>query len=438
MRKLMLPLLALLCGFQLQAQIDPAPYDSIRRLVEGKYVIASDNMGFENYKEAIPALNWLLKHYPDLSTAVPKMAMRAFYEQSKITTDTDRKKVLLDSLLIAYDIKAEHFGLSMADKNRLAYRYYQFFRRDPEKLPKAYALYQELFTTPDKVSNGNLLPYLHFTREYHRHIQPVADQEITSHFYQVIEQVEARKEMGIDAKKLDRIVKGMDNLMLRMVKEFSEGCLLVDELAKEMDRDVRLRSAQRITGLSLEAQCGRTPGYEKALGILAELAPTPAVHKILASFAIDDQDYDKAILEYQSAIQLEGDPVKKGNNLLKLASIFSTLDRKVEARKAALDAASNNNLLEATAYSFVGNLYMSSFDDCKERVHQTTDRGVFMAAYDMFEKAKDIEGMNQAREQFPTVSQRHTEGYSEGESIEVGCWIQVKTKIRTRPSNRPD
>ena len=55
-----------------------------------------------------------------------------------------------------------------------------------------------------------------------------------------------------------------------------------------------------------------------------------------------------------------------------------------------------------------------------------------MAAYDLYKKAMDVDGMNAAKAQFPTRSQAFNEKYYDDETIDVGCWIQVKTKVKTR------
>jgi hypothetical protein len=108
---------------------------------------------------------------------------------------------------------------------------------------------------------------------------------------------------------------------------------------------------------------------------------------------------------------------------------------KAKAREAAFKAADLEQAEAAAAYSFVANLYMGSFEDCAEGYSQIDDRAIFMAAYDLFKKAGDTAGMQSAQEQFPTTSQAFTETYEEGAVLDVGCWINVKTKLRTRKSN---
>ena len=107
---------------------------------------------------------------------------------------------------------------------------------------------------------------------------------------------------------------------------------------------------------------------------------------------------------------------------------------KPAARAAALEAVKLNPLLDKEAWKFIGNIYMGSFNDCAKKQSQIDDRAVFMAAYDAYAKAGDNAGMAQASAQFPTVSDVFTENKKEGESVTLGCWIQVTTTIRSRPS----
>ncbi|NVJ48048.1 MAG: hypothetical protein HWE07_13010, partial [Cytophagia bacterium] len=89
----------------------------------------------------------------------------------------------------------------------------------------------------------------------------------------------------------------------------------------------------------------------------------------------------------------------------------------------------------STAYSFIGNLYLSSFDDCADRYDKVQDKAVYLVAYDMFALAKDAKGMEEAQLRFPTRTEAFDLNMDDGDEIDVGCWIQRKTKLRTIVSN---
>ena len=89
----------------------------------------------------------MLKNAPGFSASVQSWAIEAFEKVAENTQDKSKKQILLDSMIIAYKSKAEHFELTDLDKNKLAFRYFRYFLNDPEKLQEAYPLFKSIFET---------------------------------------------------------------------------------------------------------------------------------------------------------------------------------------------------------------------------------------------------------------------------------------------------
>ena len=162
--------------------------------------------------------------------------------------------------------------------------------------------------------------------------------------------------------------------------------------------------------------------------------PTAGVAKVLAQRAFGREDFDEATKWYEEAISLTEAPEGKGELQMDIAKLNLAKGDKPGARAAAMKAIEYHSLVDKEAYKFIGNLYMGSFNDCKQEKSQVQDRAVFMAAYDAFQKAGDSQGMRQAKAQFPTKSNVFEANMEEGQNISVGCWIQRGTKIRARAS----
>ena len=87
----------------------------------------------------------------------------------------------------------------------------------------------------------------------------------------------------------------------------------------------------------------------------------------------------------------------------------------------------------AEAYTFIGDLYMSTYKQCMQGDDIVQKRAVFLAAYDMYAKGGNASKMASAKAQFPTKEDVFSnDKYKVGQSISVGCWIGVTTTIRTR------
>jgi hypothetical protein len=84
------------------------------------------------------------------------------------------------------------------------------------------------------------------------------------------------------------------------------------------------------------------------------------------------------------------------------------------------------------AYTLIGNLYMSSSNDCRGGESRAKDYSIFIAAYNAYQRAGDSKGMGSARSRFPSKEELFTEGLSVGSSISTGCWIGETVTLATR------
>lgn len=85
------------------------------------------------------------------------------------------------------------------------------------------------------------------------------------------------------------------------------------------------------------------------------------------------------------------------------------------------------------AYNLIGNLYFSSFEECKGGESKVKDRAIFIVAYKMYEKAGNTEQMAASKEQFPSIEEIFSEGFNEKEKITVDCWINESAVLQRRP-----
>jgi tetratricopeptide (TPR) repeat protein len=184
----------------------------------------------------------------------------------------------------------------------------------------------------------------------------------------------------------------------------------------------------------LTQKCTDSPLALEAAIAINENEPNFAIAKFIGSKSAQDGDKEKATEYYNRAIDLTDDNTKKSEIYLSLARIQSSNGDKVSSRGSARRAlAFDPSYLDA--YKLIGDLYMTSFDDCKGGESKVVDRGIFIAAYDMYQKAGNRESMVAAKAQFPSIEEIFSENYEEGQMIKVDCWINQSVKIERRPSN---
>lgn len=409
-----------------------AQTDSIENIARDYHIRASDYMKYDDYEKAIPNINWLLKNVPLRSEAIQSWAIEA-YEQVAEQSEGTRKAVLLDSMLYAYKSKKQYFGLSDIDKNKLAFRYFKYFQNDTEKLKEAYPFFKELFSTPDLPINNNLIPYMAITEKYNSKVQPLDQSEIMDVYMLTSERV-ANEYFSGNNKRYESYSSFL-NASLRNIFNGEMPCSAIQRVSDGLTNPDSVLVAKKVLSENLNSGCGRTDGYTAALELLVRNEPSAGLYKILAQYAAVDKDYDQAIEYYEKAINLEGDAKKQADIHMDIASIHFINLNKPKSREHALKVIELDAEQSSTAYSFIGNLYLSSFDDCADRYDKVQDKAVYLVAYDMFALAKDAKGMEEAQLRFPTRTEAFDLNMDDGDQIDVGCWIQRKTKLRTIVSN---
>ena len=359
------------------------------------------------------------------------MAYKAYERAAGESDNQEEKAMLLDSMLIVYNLKEAQFGLTPLEKNNLALRYYKYFRKDPNRLAEGLQRYREVYQSPETVVNNNLASYMGLIRLYDQKVAPLSLFEIADAQEAIQQVIALRLKEGADATKMQRYSATTDKIFSEMVVGRLT-CDFVSKVATDMGTD--LQNAKRVMAWSLEAGCTKETYFTDALEVIAGIEPNAGITKILAQKAAAAERYAEAIDWYTQSLTLEEDDMKRAGIQMDMARVYALNGEKAPARSAAFKAIVLDAAQSAAANSFVANLYMSSFDDCAEQYNQVEDRAVFMAAYDLFKKAGDVAGMQAAQDQFPTRSEAHTANRVDGESIDVGCWINVKTTVKTRAS----
>ena len=107
---------------------------------------------------------------------------------------------------------------------------------------------------------------------------------------------------------------------------------------------------------------------------------------------------------------------------------------KVAAREYANKALSVDPSLK-DAYKLIGDLYFGSFQECAGKKDMVLDRALYIAAYGMYQRAGDRNGMTSAKAQFPSIGEIFDGEYEEGQVVKVNCWINTSVKLERRPSS---
>lgn len=416
---------------QLKLPTDPTLQAEAKR----RFAISVDAMASDKYREAAGALHWLMKNAPDLYDGLYINGYKAYEELAEAEKDEAKQNVLLDSMFLSFDLKEKYFELTDLEINNKAYRYYKYWKSNKAKMGDAIAAYEKAYMKPSEVINNNLVSYMDIVRRAKAYGVNIPSDKVFDVYTQVMEAIDMKEQQGEDADRLEKYRDAVNSLLTMTMGDELNCDFINNNLAPKLDQSPDVKVAKKVFGLLLNQQCSDSPYFLKAAEIIQANEPTEGIAKVIAQRAAVAEEYDKAVKYYNEGISMSQDPEKKADLLLDLTSVYIRMGNKPEARKTALQAAEIHQPSEKQALTLVANMYMNSWDDCSKKVSQIDDRSIYMAAYDLYQKAGNTEGMAQAKAQFPTVSDVFTANKKEGDPIRVGCWINVSTTIKTRPSN---
>jgi len=436
MKKFQLLLMLSLISFGAMGQVqldlpdDPELADEAKR----RFAISVDEMTLKRYPEAVNAIQWLEKNTPKLYDGFYINGYKAYEELAKAASDDAQKNLYLDSMFYFYAKKGERYELTDREKNNVAYRYYKYWKSNKQKIGDGMKAYEVSYENKGAVINNNVVSYMDMVRRFRAYGNSFSNEQVLEVYGQIMEVIDIKRANGGDAAKLDKYVATVNGLLTQIIGDDLNCDFINDNLAPPLDEGDDLNLAKKVFGLLLGQGCSDSPYFLKSALMIHESEPTSGLAKAIAQQYYKREDMDNAAAYYTEAINLESNQEKKGDLYFDIAKLYVAQGNKSEARKYAMNASELNSDVAKEAFSFIGDLYMGSFDDCKKSVSQIDDRAVFMAAYDMYQRAGNQAGMRNAKAQFPTISDVFTANKKEGDKIKVGCWVNVTTTIKTRPS----
>jgi hypothetical protein len=140
-----------------------------------------------------------------------------------------------------------------------------------------------------------------------------------------------------------------------------------------------------------------------------------------------EKEWLKPYLNLNGIIEDENQISKNAPLYLAIAQDLAKRGNPSGARSQALKALKMDTSFTSKVYSFIGNLYMNSAGTCKgeDPKNPVHNKAIFILAYQMYQKAKDEQGMARARQYFPTEEEIFTYSVKKGDKIYIGCWIQT-------------
>ena len=194
---------------------------------------------------------------------------------------------------------------------------------------------------------------------------------------------------------------------------------------------------KKITSLMDRTGCIKEDLYAQAAESLYRIEPSSEAAAKLAKLFYSREQYDKASEYFTKAISQETDNDKKAEYYYNLGLIAYQKKDYPAVRKycqSAIGLRSNYG----DAYMLIGNAYAQSTNTCGNSEFEKA--AVYWVVVDQFVKAKSVDPsiadkandyINNYSKQFPNNEITFFNGYTDGQTYKVGCWIDETTKVRT-------
>lgn len=406
--------------------------DSVDKAKE-KNALYSDFVRAENWEAAVKPHQWLLKNTPDLNASIYINGAKIYEGLADNTPDKAKTLEYQAKALEMYDLRIKYFGNEADVYNRKAYVAYKYYKDSPSKYKELYDLFTKAFDlNGNDVLINNLTAYMDVIRRFKASGGAIADDVVFDKYTAIKDIIENKKAAGGNAASLDKQGDYVDKLLTTIVVV---DCKFIEEkLGPKFRATKDINLAKKIFGLMLQQKCTDSPLAMEAAIAVNNVEPNYGIAKFIGSKAASDGDMTKAKEYFQKAIDLTDENEKKADVYLNLARVQASQGSKSEARSSARKALAFDPS-NKEPYVFIGDLYMNSFNDCKAGESRVKDRAVYLAAYEMYQKAGDGDRMNHAKAQFPSIEEIFNEGKEEGQSITCDCWINETVKIERRPAN---
>lgn len=395
----------------------------------------SEFMKINLFSYALPSWQKVLSDCPASSKNIYLYGVKIYRDKLDNAKDDVVKARALDTLMLIYDKRVEHFGQEGLVIGRKGL---DLFKYDRNQVQESYGLLKRSV----EISKANSEPAVMVTLMQLSNALfkagAVEGRELIDNYLVTADILETKIKAG---KSRGQAEKALVNIEAIFANSGAADCeILVEIFEPKFEQTPEdLEFLKKITSLLTDQDCEDSRLFARASEKLYKLEPSAQAAYNLATLFFKKENYDKSVAYYREAIGSEEDPEMKARYQYELGLIqFTKYDDFAMARTLAQSAIANKPDW-GEPYILIGNLYASSSNRCGENEFEKST--VFWVAVDKFIQAKSVdpsigseasELINKYSQYFPNVEDAFFYGFENGQSYTVGCWINERTTVRAR------
>lgn len=387
------------------------------------------------YDAAKPAWQKVLQICPAASQNAYIHGARMLKTWIEEESNPNRRAELIDSLMMVYDMRMEHFdrkgalygqkGMDLMTLNSDRYEEaYEFLKKSVE-------------IEQDATDSPVIYTYMLVTKTMYDN-DKISAEKVIETYAQLIDYLDVQLSERPDNSRLLQIKDMVESTFTSAgVADCENLTALFQPRIEKKPNDVELiKKTYSLLGAN---KCDGTDFYTDVAVKLFDNKPTSTLAYEIAKIFKDQKEYKKSEEYFKHAIELEENTTKKSVYLVEYAEIvFDEFKKSQQARSLALQALEVNPGM-GHAHILIGNIYASEEDCFSDEFKKKT---VYWAAVDQFAKAKQADPSLASEadrligvysQYFPAQNDIFFQDLSPGERYTVGCWINESTTVRQRP-----
>jgi len=387
-----------------------------------------DYMKAEQFAEATKPLNWLLVNVPNLNESIYIQGVTVYKGAADNTEDAIQKRVYQDSVMAIYDKRGELYNNHVKWIETKGYYGYLFYRADKAKIPGVIADFEKAVELKGSINYQFVPAYFDLVEKNYSLNKAYTPEQVLTIYDKSNKLLDAA---GATGKDVTGSKATLETLLVKMKLidcDFIENTMGPKLTADPTNEEL----AEQIFTYSLQYKCISTKAFLAALEFKDSKNPTYKTSQVRGMLYMSANDFEKAEPVFEKALTLAATDKEKAEVQTELAKIYARGGKESAARTAAREAAGLDPELVSSAYGLIGDLYMSSYNDCRGGESRAKDYSVFIAAYNAYQRAGDSKGMGSARSRFPSKEELFTEGFQVGSTLSTGCWVGETVTLSTR------
>jgi len=388
----------------------------------------------KNYADAIDPWRWVFFNCPASSQNMYLDGVVIFKELINAETNTDKKELFVDTLMMIYDQRIKIFGREGFVLGRKGVDLALF---SPTRIEEIFTITKKSIELEKNQSKSDVL-FVHFQSAIKLSENEKYGKSIIMDAYNTVSDiVDWNLKNNLNDSAFFNPTKVNIELLFAPLATCPDLINIYTKKYEETPNDKDLLMS--ITSMLNRYNCTDEELFFKATESLHKIDPTANSAYLMGRMSNSKKQYAKAVEYLQEAVKLykadEND--NKAEALLLLADInYRFLSQLVRARNFALQSFELRPT-DGRPMLIIGDMYASSASSCGD--NEIEKRSAYWAAVDKYNRAKNIDSsleklandrIASCIPQFPDKETIFFHNLQIGQSYTVGCWINETTTIR--------